>query len=373
MVVSSTDDYQATDQKSYDKMSELKAFDDTKAGVKGLVDAGITEVPQIFILPPKYRPESSDTCESQFIFPVIDLEGINEDPIKHKEIMDKVRDASETWGFFQVVNHGIPESVLEEMLQGTREFFDQDIEVKKQYYTRDLTKKVVHTSNYDLYNPSIPAANWRDSVFFSMAPNPPSPEELPKPRREILMYYTKHVMELGRSLLELLSEGLGLDRCHLEDMDCMEGLGVVGHYYPACPQPELTIGISKHSDAHFITVLLQDLIGGLQVLHQNQWIDIPPMPGSLVVNIGDLMQLISNDKYISVEHRVLANKVGPRISVGCFFSTGPSPSSKLYGPIAELLSEDNPPKYRATTLKEYGDYFRQKGLDGTSALLHFKI
>ncbi|PHU21697.1 1-aminocyclopropane-1-carboxylate oxidase -like protein [Capsicum chinense] len=312
MVVSSTDDYQATDQKSYDKMSELKAFDDTKAGVKGLVDAGITEVPQIFILPPKYRPESSDTCESQFIFPVIDLEGINEDPIKHKEIMDKVRDASETWGFFQVVNHGIPESVLKEMLQGTREFFDQDIEVKKQYYTRDLTKKVVHTSNYDLYNPSIPAANWRDSVFFSMAPNPPSPEELPKP-------------------------------------------------------------CSKHSDAHFITVLLQDLIGGLQVLHQNQWIDIPPVPGSLVVNIGDLMQASCFFLYISVEHRVLANKVGPRISVGCFFSTGPSPSSKLYGPIAELLSEDNPPKYRATTVKEYGDYFRQKGLDGTSALLHFKI
>ncbi|CAN4120496.1 unnamed protein product [Withania somnifera] len=354
-------------------MSELKAFDDTKAGVKGLVDAGVTKVPQVFILPPKNRPESSDTCETQFIFPVIDLEGIGENPIKHKKIVDKVRDASETWGFFQVVNHGIPAFVLEAMLQGTQRFFEQDIEVKKQYYTRDSTKKVVHTSNFDLYSPSVPAANWRDSVFFSIAPNPPSPEEIPRPCREILMDYSKHVMELGKSLFELLSEGLGLNPSHLNDIDCAEGLSVLGHYYPACPQPELTMGTSKHSDNDFITVLLQDHIGGLQVHHQNQWVDVPPTPDALVVNIGDLLQLISNDKYISVEHRVLANKVGPRISVACFFYTGLLPSSKLYGPITELLSEDNPPKYRATTVEGYTRYFRKKGLDGTSALFHFKI
>ncbi|WMV47954.1 hypothetical protein MTR67_041339 [Solanum verrucosum] len=224
MVLSRTDDFQVTVEKSYDKMSELKAFDDTKAGVKGLVDAGITKIPQIFILPPKNRPEFSDTNETQFIFPVIDLEGIDEDPIKHKEIVDKVL---------------------------------------------------------------------------------------------------------------------------------------------RTPQPELAIGTNKHSDNDFITVLLQDHIGGLQVLHQNQWVNVPPTPGALV--------LISNDKYISVEHRVMANKVGPRISVACFFYTGSMPSSKLYGPITELLSEDNPPKYRATTVKDYRDYFRKKGLDGTSTLSRYRI
>ncbi|KAL3329044.1 hypothetical protein AABB24_036246 [Solanum stoloniferum] len=373
MVLSSTNDFQVTVEKSYDKMSELKAFDDTKAGVKGLVDAGITKIPQIFILPPKNRPELSDTNETQFIFPVIDLEGIDEDPIKHKEIVNKVREASETWGFFQVVNHGIPTSVLEEMLQGTRQFFEQDVEVKKQYYSRDTTKRVIHTSNFDLYSPSVPAANWRDTLFCLMAPDPPSPQELPRACGEILMEYSKYVMKLGFSLLELLSEGLGLDRCHLKDMDCGEGLGILGHYYPACPQPELAIGTNKHSDNDFITVFLQDHIGGLKVLHQNQWVDVPPTPGALVVNIGDLLQLISNDKYLSVEHRVLANKVGPRISVACFFYTGSKPSSQLYGPITELLSEDNPPKYRATTVKDYRDYFRKKGLDGTSTLSHYRI
>ncbi|KAH0720446.1 hypothetical protein KY290_005383 [Solanum tuberosum] len=135
MVISSTENLEATvDQTSnYDKMIELKTFDDTKAGVKGLVDAGITKIPRIFILPPKNRTDSSDTCDTHFIFPVIDLESIDKtDSIKHKEIVDKVRDASETWGFFQVVNHGIPISVLDEMLRGARQFFEQDIEIKKQ-------------------------------------------------------------------------------------------------------------------------------------------------------------------------------------------------------------------------------------------------
>ncbi|PQM40980.1 1-aminocyclopropane-1-carboxylate oxidase homolog 1-like [Prunus yedoensis var. nudiflora] len=133
------------------------------------------------------------------------------------------------------------------------------------------------------------------------------------------------------------------------------------------------MGASKHADNVFLTVLLQDHIGGLQVLHQNKWIDVPPMPGALVVNIGDLLQLLSNDRFKSVEHRVLANRVGPRVSVPCFFSTGMLPLERLYGPIKELLSEDNPPKYRETTIREYTAHFNDKGLDGTSALTHFKL
>ena len=110
-------------------------------------------------------------------------------------------------------------------------------------------------------------------------------------RRDILAEYSKQLMKLGNFLLELLSEALGLNPNHLNDIDCSEGLQVLGHYYPACPQPELTLGTTKHADNSFLTVLLQDHIGGLQVLYQDKRIDIPPVPGALVVNIGDFLQV----------------------------------------------------------------------------------
>ncbi|KAJ4847567.1 hypothetical protein Tsubulata_015387 [Turnera subulata] len=355
----------------YDRLSELKAFDDTKAGAKGLVDAGITKVPRIFHHPPDNFYNSSLDLDTKFTFPIIDLKGVDQCSDQRKAIVEKVRNASEFLGFFEVVNHGIPEGVLEEMKEGVRRFHEQDPELKKMFYTRDYMKKVVYNSNFDLY--SAPTTNWRDSIYCLMAPDPPQPEELPSACRDEIMLFSKEVMKLGNLLFELLSEALGLDPNHLKDMDCSEGLAVLGNYYPACPQPELTLGASKHADSDFLTVLLQDHIGGLQILHQDQWIDVPPIPGALVVNIGDLLQLLSNDKFRSVEHRVLANHRGPRISVACFFSTFLMPKSRPYGPIKELLTEENPPKYRETTVREYSAHYKDRGIDGTSALLDFRL
>ncbi|KAM1012844.1 hypothetical protein ACFX13_043627 [Malus domestica] len=362
---------------NYDRKSEVKVFDETREGVKGLVDAGVAEVPRIFHQPPELDDQnsinntSSDSEATQFSIPLVDLEG-HGNPTKRNEIVAKVGEASETWGFFQIANHGIPVGVLERIKDGVRGFYEQDTRVKKEFYTRDHSKPFFYNTNFDLY--SSLATNWRDTFLCYMAPNPPKPEDLPEVCRDVLIEYSKRVMELGKLLFELLSEALGLKPSHLNNIYCSKGLQVLGHYYPACPQAELTLGTSKHADNSFLTVLLQDHIGGLQVVdRQNKWIDVPPVPGALVVNIGDLLQLISNDRFKSVEHRVLANREGPRISVASFFSTGMLPFTNLYGPIKDLVSEDNPPKYRETTVRDYHTHFYAKGLDGTSALTHFKI
>ncbi|CAN1171427.1 1-aminocyclopropane-1-carboxylate oxidase homolog 1 [Linum perenne] len=312
---------------TYDRLADLKSFDETKAGVKGLVDSGITHVPRIFHNPPNPNiappPPLSPSGDPLLRPPVIDFAGIGNDKNMRKAVVEGIRDAAGEWGFFQVVNHGVPARVTAEMAAGVVRFFEMEVAEK---------------------------------------------------RVEIVMEYADEMKKLGDLLLSILSEALGLDPNHLAELECAKGLTVVGHYYPPCPEPELTMGTRMHQDDSFFTVLQQDHIGGLQVLHNDQLVDLAPTPGALVVNIGNLLQLVSNDKFISSEHRVLANRVGPRVSIGSFFSTDNVLSNpRMYEPIKELISENDRPKYKKVSVQDYQAKFHSEGLNGTSALLHFQL
>lgn len=158
----------------YNRIAELKAFEDTKAGVRGLIDAGVTAVPRIFHHPPD--PHHVDVAPSlshpdHHNIPVIDLS------VGRAELVAQVKAAAETVGFFQVVNHDITEAAMSEMLASVRRFNEEPVEARRPYYTRDLGRRVKYSSNYDLFQ--SPAASWRDTRFLEMAPTPPSPEEIP--------------------------------------------------------------------------------------------------------------------------------------------------------------------------------------------------
>lgn len=160
-------------------MEMLQAFDETKAGVKDLLDSGIQKIPRIFIRPyEELLQESSTYKRANVLVPIVDLSEI-EKPDRRKLVVEEVRIASATWGFFQVRNHGIPLPVIDRMIEGVSEFNELDSEEKKKFDTRNNTKAVTFNSTYDLFTSRT--ASWRDTLTlsFSDPDHPIDRNELP--------------------------------------------------------------------------------------------------------------------------------------------------------------------------------------------------
>lgn len=160
---------------------EVKKFDETKAGVKGLVDSGVKKIPRFFVHPPENLFQrwvsETETGARSFQVPVIDFGGLERGEIR-AQIVSGIRRASETWGCFQMINHGIPITIMEEVLEGVRRFHEQPQEVKMEWYSRDTKQPVKYYCNGDLHVSN--AANWRDSISCEFPDGTLHPEALPR-------------------------------------------------------------------------------------------------------------------------------------------------------------------------------------------------
>lgn len=346
-------------------LKEVKDFDESKIGVKGLLDSGLTTIPRIFHHPPEALSDLKPSS-THFEIPLIDL-SISERSI----LVDQVRDAFSTWGFFQVVNHGIPIQVIEDTIKAFKSFHEEAMEVKRSKYVWD--EKVSYSSTVNLLL-QVKAMNWKDSLRVSTSPNPPAMDRIPSVCRKELMEWDDHMKKLSESLMELICEGLGVDTYRLKELDCMEGRKLLCHYYPYCPQPDLTFGLPTHTDRSVLTLLLQNEVTALQVKYGDQWVEIKPIHGGIIVNAGDLLQILSNDKLQSVEHRVVANPCKePRVSITVLFNPGRECEPDSYGPFQELLSQEHPALYRNFSFAEFHQHLKSNNVGIRPSVKLFKL
>ncbi|XWS59431.1 hypothetical protein CRYUN_Cryun08bG0121200 [Craigia yunnanensis] len=198
-------------------------------------------------------------------------------------------------------------------------------------------------------------------------------EDIPEILRKESLAWDCCANKVAEDVMELLCEGIGLESSKFKDLTLSGERLFVGVYYPYCPQPDLTLGLTPHTDPGTITVLLQNQVSGLQVKHGEEWVDVKPLSGALIINIADLLQIISNGQYNSVQHRVRANSCEePRISVVEFLNFSKWEESG-YGPLAELVSAEKPPRYRQFTKAEFLNNFYSKGLDSKSLIDKLKL
>ncbi|KAI7725142.1 hypothetical protein M8C21_021798 [Ambrosia artemisiifolia] len=274
-----------------------------------------------------------------------------------RDLVDQIRDACKDWGFFQVINHGVPIETREKVFSASKRFFDQSVEEKRKvkrdevnplgYYDTEHTKNVrdwKEVFDFVVDVPTmIPASHESDNDETTELHNqwPHHPSDL----RDACEEYVKDLQKLSYKLLELISLSLNLPANRLKPFFKDPTTFVRLNHYPPCLAPDLALGVGRHKDAGALTILAQDDVGGLEVKRKTdgEWIFVKPTPNAFIVNVGDIIQVWSNDAYESVEHRVRLNSTRERFSIPFFMNPA---HYTVVEPLAELTNKQNPAKYK---------------------------
>nr|ACA81445.1 flavanone 3-hydroxylase [Glycine max]ACA81449.1 flavanone 3-hydroxylase [Glycine soja] len=263
--------------------------------------------------------------------PVISLAGIDEVDGRRREICEKIVEACENWGIFQVVDHGVDQQLVAEMTRLAKEFFALPPDEKLRFDMSGAKKGGFIVSSH-LQGESV--QDWREIVIYFSYPKrerdysrwPHKPEGWRWATEE----YSEKLMGLAGKLMEVLSEAMGLEKEGLSKACVDMDQKVVVNYYPKCPQPDLTLGLKRHTDPGTITLLLQDQVGGLQATRDNgkTWITVQPVEAAFVVNLGDHAHYLTNGRFKNADHQAVVNSNHSRLSIATF--QNPAPNATVY-------------------------------------------
>lgn len=343
--------------------------------VQELAKGGVREIPERYIRsdqePPIISAADDENKENacfndRLQVPIINMEAlINGDGVE----LQKLHSACQEWGFFQLINHGVSSSLVEKFKLETQEFLNLPMQEKKKYWQ---TPTDLEGFGQAFVVSDEQKLDWGDMFYFTTLPKhlrkPHLFPKLPLPYRDTLDYYSAELQKLGNNILKFMAKALNIDSA--EDGETVFGEGhqsIRMNYYPPCPQPDKVIGLSPHTDATIlITILLQlNEIEGLQINKDSKWVPIKPLPDAFVVNIGTVMEIMSNGIYQSVLHRAVVNATKERMSVATFIA--PSLDHEI-GPIPSLITSTTPAKFIRISMSKYWNDFLGHPLDGKAFL-----
>lgn len=173
--------------------------------------------------------------------------------------------------------------------------------------------------------------------------------------------YSHSMKDLAKKLLCIISENLSLPPSYIQEAVGEVFQNITISYYSPCPQPDLALGLQSHSDMGAITLLIQDDVGGLEVLKDGMWIPVPALRDGILVILADQTEIITNGRYKSSVHRAVVNAERARLSVATFYD--PSKSRKICT-APQLVSENEPQKYRDVIYGDYVSSWYSKGPEG---------
>ncbi|XP_073012104.1 2'-deoxymugineic-acid 2'-dioxygenase-like [Typha latifolia] len=311
--------------------------------------AGYQTVPERFIFPLEKRPGKE--VNLSITLPVINLRGGEVNGVDHNEIVQEIMEAGKAFGFFQVVNHGVAEQVINDMIVVSEDFFKMPMEDKAPYYSEDSSKtnRLLASTMYGKDGTFY----WRDCLKLACYPVEEVIHEWPeKPSnlKDVLAKFIVEVRGVAMKLLKLICDALGLKEDYFEG-DLSGGQVLINaNYYAPCPDPSLTLGLPPHCDRNLITLLVQGIVSGLQINHKGSWIGIEPIPNAFVVNFGHQLEIITNGVLKSVEHRAVTNSSVSRTSIATFIMPA---MDSLIAPAQPLIDENNPPLYKSFLFKDF--------------------
>ncbi|GAB2294154.1 hypothetical protein Dimus_036617 [Dionaea muscipula] len=323
-------------------------------------------VPENYVFPAGKRPGEL-LVPAYETLPVIDLQKAH----NRKDTIHQIMKACREYGFFQVINHGVEGELMDDAMSVFKEFFDLPAEDKSSLFSEDANEICrLYTSSYNYGKEEI--HYWRDALKHSCTPLEECIQHWPqKPTRyrDVVGELSREVGKLGSRLIELICEGLGLERGYLAK-GLSENMFLTVNHYPPCPDPSLTLGLSKHCDPNLITLLIQGDVPGLQVFKDGEWIAVLPLPHAFVVNIGYLFHVVSNGRLRSAEHRAVTNAMTARTSAAFFIYAS---DECVVEPARALLDADNSPLYKAFRFDEFFKIYATTTGDTKVVLDPFKM